>query len=378
MKKMKTSLMGLFGLGLVLSACAAEKPLALSEMHCGVTFGFYGPAGYFASEQARKALDDMVATHVTWVVVVPTVWQDQYCSTRQYADFAKTPGDLELVDFIDAAHQKGLRVQLRPMLECQDGTGRLGVIVGDDHMRMYGHERGYCRKWFEAMTARSVHYARIAERTKCELYCLDSELDRFVHKNREWKGVVAAVRKVYSGPVTSCHTVHTPYVDYPKFLADRNHWFHDLDLLLISDYARAGKPGESDLTVAQLMKNLEPERERLRGFARLYGKPIVFGECGCSSWKGCAASPSAYGDVVFRSPYDGEAQARYMEAFFRTFKDEPWCYGFYWWKWDDNSPSFPANTDLRKGFTVMGKPSESCMRRLYGEMSKSRYREGRP
>jgi len=353
---------------MVLSGLADGKPVALTEMQCGVTFGFYGPAGYFGSAEARKAVDDMVATHVTWVVVVPTVWQDQYCSTRQYADFAKTPDDLELADFIDYAHKKGLRVQLRPMLECQDGTGRLGVIVGDDRARMYGHERGYCRKWFDSMRARSVHYARIAERTKCELYCLDSELDRFVDKNREWKSVVAAVRKVYSGPVTSCHTVHTKFVDYPRFLADRSHWFHDLDLLLISDYARAAKPGDPKLTVAQLMKNLEPERDRLRGFARLYGKPIVFGECGSSSCRGCAASPSSYGNWQ-NLVYAGDEQADYMEAFFRTFKDEPWCHGFYWWKWDSNSPKAPEDTDPRKGFTVMGKPAEARMRQLYAEIS---------
>ena len=359
---------GILGTAVLLAAAtglAAAKPVTLSEFHCGATFGFYAKAGYFASDRARREVDAMAATGVKWVVVVPTVWQDRYCSDFQYADFEKTPDDLELADIIGYIHAKGMRVQLRPMLECQDGSGRLDVIVGKDRNRMYGHERGYCRRWFAAMTARSVHYARIAERTKCELYCLDSELDRFIDKNAEWKAVVAAVRKVYSGPVTSCHTVHVGVIDYPKVCADRNHWFHDLDLLLLSYYAKAAKPGECDLTVDQLMRNLEPVRGQMREIARIYGKPIAFGECGCSSWRGCASSPSAYGDVVFRSPYDGEGQARYMEAFFRTFIDEPWCYGFYWWKWDDHSPSFPENNDPRKGFTVSGKPSEAVMRRIY-------------
>ena len=359
----------LVGFAVALAAMAEAKPVALAEVQGAVTFGFYAPAGYFASERARAEVDNMVATGVKWVVVVPTVWQDQYCSTRQYADFAKTPGDLELCEIIDYIHSKGLRVQLRPMLECQDGSGRLDVIVGKDHSRMYGHERGYCAKWFASMTARSVHYARLAERTKCELYCLDSELDRFVDKNREWKAVVAAVRKVYSGPVTSCHTVHTRVIDFMQVCSKKNHWFYDLDMLSLSYYAKAAGAHETDLGVEQLMKNLEPVREELRQLAALYGKPILFGECGCSSWKGCASSPSAYGETVFNAPYDGEGQARYMEAFFRTFMNEPWCYGFCWWKWDDHSPSLRSDIDPRKGFTVTGKPSEAVMRRLYGEMS---------
>ena len=261
---MKNLLLGMIMTGAALAAQAGERPLALNEFQCGVTFGFYAKAGYFASERARQEVDAMAELGVTWVVVVPTVWQDRYCSTRQYADFSKTPDDLEIADIIGYIHAKGMRVQLRPMLECQDGSGRLDVIVGKDRSRMYGHERGYCAKWFAAMTARSVHYARIAERTKCELYCLDSELDRFIDKNREWKDVVAAVRKVYSGPVTSCHTVHTGIIDFEKTCADRNHWFHDLDLLLLSYYARAAKPDETDLTVEELKANLIPVREQLR------------------------------------------------------------------------------------------------------------------
>ena len=336
----------------------------MAEFHCGATFGFYAPAGYFASQTAREEIDEMARTGIKWVVLVPTVWQDAYCSTRQYADFAKTPDDLEIADIIGYIHSKGMRVQLRPMLECQDGTGRLGVIVGDDRERMVGHERNYCRKWFASMTARSVHYARIAERTKCELYCLDSELDRFIGKNKEWKAVVAAVRAVYSGPVTSCHTIHTKVIDFEKELSDKAHWLYDLDFLSLSDFVRAAPRGRDDLSVEQLMENMNQERDRIRRIAALYGKPILFGECGCPSWK----SGSGQGGNVRepdKYPYAGEEQARYMEAFFRVFGEEPWCLGFYWWKWDDHSPRVADDPDPLRGFTVRGKPAQAVMKAWY-------------
>lgn len=344
-----------------LSTLAANNPLALTEFHCGATFGFYARAGYFYTSEAFDEVDEMVKTGVKWVVVVPTVWQDKYCSTRQYADFEKTPDDIELVDIINYIHSKGLRVQLRPMLECQDGTGRLGVIVGDDWERMPGHPREYCARWFASMKARSVHYAKLAERTKCELYCLDSELDRFTDKNVAWKSVVAAVRKVYSGPVTSCHTVHTPFIDFERAFSKKDHWFHDLDLLLVSYYAPAGKSDDRQHSIDEMKTNLLPARDRMRRLASLYGKPIVFGECGCSSSAGSAAAPSS---LRWHKPYDPDEQARYMEAFFQVFASEPWCHGFYWWKWDNHVPQ-PAEVDSRKGFTVRGKAAQDVMRNYY-------------
>ena len=84
------------------------------------------------------------------------------------------------MDAIDLIHAKGMKVQLRPMLECKDGIGRLGVWMIADRERMPGRATRERAKWFDSMAARSAYYARIAERTKCEAFCLDSELDRMV------------------------------------------------------------------------------------------------------------------------------------------------------------------------------------------------------
>jgi len=168
----------------------------------------------------KAEIDAIARAGATWVTVVPTVWQDTCSSSFQYKDFALTPNDIELMDAIDLIHAKGMKVQLRPMLECKDGIGRLGVWMIPDRERMPGRATRERAKWFASMAARSAYYARIAERTKCEAFCLDSELDRMVEENDKWKAVIAAVRGVYSGPVTSCHTLHTGVVDFKKCLAD--------------------------------------------------------------------------------------------------------------------------------------------------------------
>ena len=214
------------GICLLANVARAERAWKIPEdFQWGVTFGFYATNGYFSSSVAKNEIEAIARAGATWVTVVPTVWQDEGASTFQYKDFAHTPDDIELMDVIDLIHAKGMKVQLRPMLECKDGYGRLGVWMNKDRERMPGRVSDGRTRWFASMRERSVHYARIAQRTKCELFCLDSELDKMVEESAKWKSVVAAVRGVYSGPVTSCHTLHTGEVDFLAFLAKKDHWF---------------------------------------------------------------------------------------------------------------------------------------------------------
>lgn len=355
---------------LAVFSVAAEVPRGFQT---GMTWGFAAKPGFFASDEARRDVDAMHAVGIRWIVLTPNVWQERYCSTRQFADFEKSIPDFELMDIIDYIHGKGMRVQLRPMLECHDGTGRDGVIVGEDASRVSGRVRGYCRAWFDAMRARSVWYARLAERTKCDMYCLDSEFDRFIDRNGEWKSVVAAVRKVYSGPVTSCHTIHIGLFDWEKVVSDKSHWFYDLDVLSISAYVPARPQGcTNDLSVTDMMANLAPLRDTLRRVAKIYGKPLMFGECGCGPRRYQASAPAG---CDAREPIDGREQATYYEAFIRTFKDEPWCHGFYWWRWNAHSLADPtatvdADAVSAPGLSFVPQPETvEVLRRYYKELN---------
>jgi len=186
-----------------------------------------------------------------------------------------------------------------------------------------------------------------------------------VEESGKWKQVIAAVRRVYSGPVTSCHTLHTGVVDFKKCLADPNHWFHSLDYLTISYYcpARTDADRGQALSVDDMVKRLEGAHAQVSAIAQATGKPIVFGECGCSSTRDAAAAPSGLG---FNAKPDEEEQARYMEAFFRVFAHEPWCRGFHWWTWDQLWPRRKGRTreQIRaRDFTIRGKKAEEVFRR---------------
>ena len=324
----------------------------IDKWQLGVTFGFRARNGYFKSEEAKREADEIAKSGADWVVLIVTVFQEHYNSTIQFRDFNKTPTDRELAEMIDYLHSLGLKVQLRPMLETLDGGGRLTVwFPYDDEfgVRIPGETRTICRDWFNSMTDRSVYYARIAEETGCEMYCLDSELDRIICYNNEWKDVINAVREVYSGCLTSCHTTHTGIIDFEKELSDKNHWFYDLDMLSLSCYHPAAtEPGTS---LEDMKENFISQLERFRRLHDIYQKPLFFGECGCASIKGGAISPSSVDWQKDTSVYDENEQANYLEAVIETFAKEPWWYGIYWWKWDEHMP----RPHLERGFSIKGK-----------------------
>ncbi len=352
------------------------------EIHRGVTFGFYAGNGYYGSPQARLEVDRMTELGVTWVCVVTTVWQETFASTRQFRDFKMTPSDHELIDIIHYIHQKGMKVQLRPMLQGWDGSFRGCVAFPweDDPPIFPGMKLDYWTRWFDSLVERTLHYARIAELTGCEAYGLDSELDRTTPHDAHWKRVIAAARSVYHGHLTTGHTV---WVDFLEELQERpNHWFKDLDSLGVSFYPPMGacdlksmRRNHIDSTTplaadaapdsAEVKQWFEAPRRYYAEVARLLGKPFYFAECGVRS---SAGALTGMGNVTENGVrYDGELQAHFLDSILHCFWNEPWWMGMYWWKWDEHldRPHYKSDPRGDQGLTVWGKPAAAVMKRWY-------------
>lgn len=326
----------------------------------GVTFGFYARNGYFSSQQARTEVDKMAALGIEWVCLVSTVLQEAFYSTRQFRDFSETPADYELLDIIDYLHAKNIKVMLRPMIECWDGTQRCHLdfpTAPEKGFIIPGKPFHYWNDWFASYTHLTRHYTRLAARAKCEAYSLDSELNHTVGQSTHWLRVIEEARRQFSGHLTTS-MINTQ--QFMKEAADRTHWFHALDSLGSSMYAPAtDRPGTTPEQMAQF---LQPAVAEYRAFADAYGKLFYFGECGCCAVAGAAKLPYYWANG---GGYDGAEQARYLEAAVRAFGAENWWGGMFWWKWDEQNvrEEFRDDPAGDKGFTIDGKPAAQTFRR---------------
>lgn len=148
----------------------------------GMTFGFYARRGVYSSNWAKEQICRMKALGVEYVGLIATVFRETDYSTREFLDLEESPGEIELARMIDFIHAQGLKVMFRPMLESHEGNGRLQVNFAYDRERIPGKVSDRWKRWFRSVRARTRLFASLARETGCEIYGLDSELDRTVCK----------------------------------------------------------------------------------------------------------------------------------------------------------------------------------------------------
>ena len=94
----------------------------------GISFGFMARNGYYRSPEGRREIENICALGVNWVALIATVMQDTWYSTKMYHDFAFSPSDEELAETVKTFKAHGIKVMLKPMIECHDSKiGRAHV-----------------------------------------------------------------------------------------------------------------------------------------------------------------------------------------------------------------------------------------------------------
>ena len=326
-------------------------------MFKGVTFGYYAKNGYYASEKARQEVDRIAELGVPWVCLIATIMQDAFYSTRMYRDFQNTPSDDELIEIIRYIHSKGIKVMLRPMIECWDGTQRcfLTLPQGEIHKGLPYH---YGEDWFRNYEFVVRHYLRIANQTGCESFGFDSELNKLVPFNEFWVPLVEKARKLYKGHLTTSMINTEQFI---AFLDNKDFWFYHLDSVGTSFYYPATEDGSG--TVEEMIEHLRPHAEEMKRFAEKLGTCFYLGETGCCSVENATRNPGFWKNGV---KFDGAQQADYLSAIIRLFEEHPWWGGLFWWKWDQQvvkvKPDYLDDPTRSIGFTIYGKPAAEVMR----------------
>lgn len=340
----------------------------------GMNFGFNCKTGFYASSEARHAVDEIADLGCNWVCVMTSLVQDTFASTKVYHDYVWTPDDHELEEIIRAFHARGVKVMLKIINLPLDGVWMGAIRFPGPGVQIEGVHSDYWTSWFQSFGNGLVHYGRLLERCKADLFCLSGELHGAQDQDDHWRRVIERVRQVYSGPVTYEMSCIDPERDILP-------WYEDLDFVCLSSYPPAAlspkfanrkelkeyiysqedKPCPSvDEMTAYIREN---ELEQHRKIAQAIGHPYFFAETGCCSAAGVSCLPF----TIHGRKYRPEEQLNYFEALMQVFNEEDWFRGFFWWKWDEQQdrPQYKGDPAGDTGFIVKGKPVFKKMQKYF-------------
>jgi len=311
-----------------------EAAQALGPYVAGMTWGWTGVRGTWATAEASESLRLMADHGVNWTALAYAALQETAQSTEVRFRDQPTVTDDEIVGAIRQAKALGLRVCLKPVVNVADGTWRAHIGFFD---RDVPGEPTWA-EWFASYREFILHAARIAEAEGCEMLCVGCEMVRSDAREAEWRELIAAVRAEYSGLVT---------YNCDKYQEDRVGWWDAVDVVSSSGYYPIGR--------------WEAELDRIETAVAATGKPFFFMEAGCPSREG---SPDRPNDWSLPGAPSGAEQLRYYQAMFAACDARPWMRGFMLWDWPARLYS-PAEADANDDYCPYGKPAGELLREAY-------------
>ncbi|PAF30012.1 1,4-beta-xylanase [Paenibacillus sp. 7516] len=305
----------------------------------GFTFGWMSGRGEFRKPEAKESLRLMAErTGSSHVIFALAALQDHPQAVEVKYRGEHMVEDDELLDMIRYARTLGLRVILKPTVNCTDGTWRAHINFFDIDVPC----EPKWKDWFRSYAAYQKHYAAIAEQENCEMFIVGCEMVQSERRSAEWREVIAAVRKVYSGLVS---------YNTDKYQEGHVTWWDAVDVISSSGYYPIG--------------DWEAQLDRIEQEIAPYKKPFFFAEAGCPSRSGSAQVPNDWG---LEGEVSAEEQERFYEAMFRHASQREWVRGFGLWDWSANLYQ-EKNALTDDGYGVYGKPAERVIRRFYERLS---------
>ena len=321
----------------------------------GYTYGWDSHKGMLTDPRSKTSIKRMSDMGCNWAALAFAVTQERFSSVRFGFDFRYCDTDREIETAIGNIKKLGMKVCLKPVLNCEDGTWRANITFPEREFPVYdelGRKISYWNEWFSCYTAFILHYAEIAEYTGCEMLCIGCEMIGTEHREAEWRDLIARVREVYHGPLVY-------NANHGK--EDNVRWFDALDFIGTSAYYPVGSPAGGDSAEQMLARWTEPKK-KLRDLSERLGKKIIFMEIGCRSAERCASMPWDFTHVD--NARSEEEQANFYESALRAVWGEDWFGGYFWWDW----PTFlPPDDRIGKdtGFMIYGKKAETLLTKWY-------------
>jgi len=289
-----------------------------------------------------KEIAALVKCYVNWISQTPFAFQRDPSSSALVSNFSSDrvwwgESDLGITKTTELARQSGIKTLLKPHIWVAKGW------PGDIAMK----SDTAWHAWFHNYEKFIIHYAELAEKNKIEIFCIGTELHKTIHKEKEWRSIIAKVKSVYKGKITYAANFHEEY-EQIKF-------WDALDYIGIQAYFSLTQDESHSLD--ELQKGWNQPIASIERVQKKYNKPVLFTEIGYRSDKKAGIEPWTWPEEKSTTKISDEAQANCYRAFFTTAWNKPWLEGAYFWKWYPHGPRRMAEID----FTPQGKLAQTVM-----------------
>jgi len=273
----------------------------------------------WGSDEMATTIGEVASLGVNWIAIHPYagIGRDGAVGTRRGLDIEDPPA--RLLRPVTEARARDVRVVYKPHLAYWgSGFAWRGEIE-------FGEDEPAWRRFFDDYERWIVDLAVIADRAGADAFVVGTELDRTIHREAEWRRIIAAVREHFDGPLTYAAN----WTDY-----ERVPFWDALDVVGIQAYFPLAEASDGDPAPdrAALDRAWARRMVELRDFANRTNRDVVFTELGYTRSVRAAIEPWR-ADRIGDPETARTLQAACLAAALDAIAAEPTVRGAFLWKW---------------------------------------------
>lgn len=322
--------------------------LLLSFILCIQVFGQkINGLSYVASRDSITEVDvkPVLNVNANYVSLMPFAYTRNLSSpkvTYKYEGQWFGERDIGVIQYSTELQKRGVKIMVKPQLWISRGqfTGHLEMKTEEDWKILEDTYREFI-----------LEYARTAQQIKANLFCIGTELERFVSNRPEyWKKLISEIRQVYKGKLTYA-------ANWDEF--KRVTFWDQLDFIGVDAYFPI--VDSKTPTIEEFEKGWQPHKKLIQQIQAKFNKPILFTEFGYRSVDFTGKEP--WNANRIQDSVNLEAQSNGLQAIYNQFWNEDWFAGGFIWKWFHRHDRVGGEKNNR--FTPQNKPAETLLKKLY-------------
>ncbi len=240
--------------------------------------------------------------------------------------------------YVEQLRKQNIKIMLKPQLWVWRGeyTGFIEMTTESDW------------KMLESTYSQFImNYAKLAQDLNAELFCIGTELEKFVAARPEfWNTLIKQIKSVYKGKVTYA-------ANWDEF--KRTPFWNELDYIGIDAYFPISE--EKTPSLESCLMGWEAHRKVIMETSKAMNKKVLFTEFGYRSVDYAGKEP--WKSDRSMTNVNLEAQSVLTQSLFDTFWTEDWFAGGFLWKWFHNYKDSGGLNNSQ--FTPQNKPVEAII-----------------